>query len=191
LIQIIQDVLSHSTNLLAQFSAALTHYASYEEQIRSQMKSIRSREEDLDEMKRRKRNVDHKADSADKKLAKMNAEVCLCDHSRTNTHSPHLVQHKGRMGQVELLNELKEEGRRLEIDIVNEEVGSLICVHRPTTNPPAGCNWRLQASCDKRIPRAQVRRNGRISRKNHGKNAHVHLLEKSNQATRLLEISAN
>ncbi|CEL62887.1 hypothetical protein RSOLAG1IB_10555 [Rhizoctonia solani AG-1 IB] len=97
------DVLSHSTNLLAQFSAALTHYASYEEQIRSQMKSIRSREEDLDEMKRRKRNVDHKADSADKKLAKMNAE------------------HKGRMGQVELLNELKEEGRRLEIDIVNEE----------------------------------------------------------------------
>ncbi|KAL5640537.1 hypothetical protein ACGC1H_007698 [Rhizoctonia solani] len=97
------DVLTHSTNLLAQFSAALTQLASYEEQIRTQMKSIRSREEALDEMKRRKRTVDHKADSADKKLAKMGAE------------------HKGRMAQVELLNELKEEGRRLEIDIVNEE----------------------------------------------------------------------
>ncbi|KEP51490.1 eisosome component PIL1 [Rhizoctonia solani 123E] len=97
------DVLTHSTNLLAQFSAALTQFASYEEQIRTQMKSIRSREEDLDEMKRRKRAVDHKADSADKKLARMSAE------------------HKGRMAQVELLNELKEEGRRLEIDIVNEE----------------------------------------------------------------------
>ncbi|KAF8729270.1 Eisosome component PIL1, partial [Rhizoctonia solani] len=97
------DVLSHSTNLLAQFSAALTQYASYEEQIRTQMKSIRSREEDLDEMKRRKRNVDNKADGADKKLAKMSPE------------------HKSRMAQVELLNELKEEGRRLEIDIVNEE----------------------------------------------------------------------
>ncbi|GAB1528476.1 hypothetical protein RhiTH_011670 [Rhizoctonia solani] len=98
------DVLSHSTNLLAQFSAALTQYASYEEQIRTQMKSIRSREEDLDEKKRRKRNVDNKADGADKKLAKMSPE------------------HKSRMAQVELLNELKEEGRRLEIDIVNEEV---------------------------------------------------------------------
>ncbi|KAJ1299336.1 hypothetical protein OPQ81_004997 [Rhizoctonia solani] len=97
------DVLTHSTNLLAQFSAALTQFASYEEQIRAQMKSIRSREESLDEMKRRKRTVDHKADSADKKLAKMSAE------------------HKSRMAQVELLNELKEEGRRLEIDIVNEE----------------------------------------------------------------------
>ncbi|CAE6540657.1 unnamed protein product [Rhizoctonia solani] len=97
------DVLSHSTNLLAQFSAALTQFASYEEQIRTQMKAIRSREESLDEMKRRKRVVDHKADSADRKLAKMSAE------------------HKGRMAQVELLNELKEEGRRLEIDIVNEE----------------------------------------------------------------------
>ncbi|CAE6469420.1 unnamed protein product [Rhizoctonia solani] len=97
------DVLSHSTNLLAQFSAALTQFASYEEQIRTQLKSIRSREENLDEMKRRKRTVDHKADSADKKLAKMSAE------------------HKNRMAQVELLNELKEEGRRLEIDIVNEE----------------------------------------------------------------------
>ncbi|KAG8700246.1 hypothetical protein FRC11_013099, partial [Ceratobasidium sp. 423] len=97
------DVLTHSTNLLAQFSAALTQFASYEEQIRAHMKSIRSREESLDEMKRRKRTVDHKADSADKKLAKMSAE------------------HKGRMAQVELLNELKEEGRRLEIDIVNEE----------------------------------------------------------------------
>ncbi|CAE7053220.1 unnamed protein product [Rhizoctonia solani] len=97
------DVLTHSTNLLAQFSAALTQFASYEEQIRTQMKSIRSREESLDEMKRRKRTVDHKADSADKKLAKMSPE------------------HKSRMAQVELLNELKEEGRRLEIDIVNEE----------------------------------------------------------------------
>ncbi|KAG8765005.1 hypothetical protein FRC12_007735 [Ceratobasidium sp. 428] len=97
------DVLGHSTNLLAEFSAALTQFASYEERIRLQLKSIRTREETLDEMKRRKRTVDHKADSADKKLAKMGSE------------------HKGRMGQVELLNELKQEGRQLEIDILKEE----------------------------------------------------------------------
>lgn len=97
------DVLAHSTNLLAEFSAALTQFASYEERIRLQLKSIRTREENLDEMRRRKRNVDHKADSADKKLAKMGDE------------------HKGRMAQVELLNELKQEGRQLEIDILKEE----------------------------------------------------------------------
>jgi hypothetical protein len=70
-------VLSHSTNLLAQFSAALIQFASYEEQIRTQLKSIRTREENLDEMKRRKRSVDHKADGADKKLAKMGPEVSM------------------------------------------------------------------------------------------------------------------
>lgn len=71
----LQDVLGHSTNLLAHFSAALTQFASYEERIRTHLKSIRTREEQLDEMKRRKRSVDGKADGADKKLAKMGSEV--------------------------------------------------------------------------------------------------------------------
>ncbi|KAG9098295.1 hypothetical protein FS749_004199 [Ceratobasidium sp. UAMH 11750] len=97
------DVLGHSTNLLAEFSAALTQFAAHEERIRLQLKSIRTREENLDEMKRRKRNVDGKSESADRKLAKMGSE------------------HKGRLAQVELLNELKQEGRQLEIDILNEE----------------------------------------------------------------------
>ncbi|KAF8601227.1 hypothetical protein BDV93DRAFT_608285 [Ceratobasidium sp. AG-I] len=97
------DVLGHSTNLLAHFSAALTQFSTYEERIRTQLKSVRSREEGLDEMRRRKRSVDSKAEAADKKLAKMGSE------------------HKGRMGQVELLNELKQEGRQLEIDILKEE----------------------------------------------------------------------
>ncbi|KAG8735635.1 hypothetical protein FRC10_010340 [Ceratobasidium sp. 414] len=97
------DVLGHSTNLLAEFSAALTQFASYEERIRLQLKSIRTREENLDEMKKRKRSVDSKAESADRRLAKMGPE------------------HKGRLAQVELLNELRQEGRQLEIDIINEE----------------------------------------------------------------------
>jgi len=97
------DVLGHSTNLLAHFSAALTQFSTYEERIRTHLKSVRSREEGLDDMRRRKRSVDSKAEAADKKLAKMGSE------------------HKGRMGQVELLNELKQEGRQLEIDILKEE----------------------------------------------------------------------
>ncbi|ELU37300.1 hypothetical protein AG1IA_08669 [Rhizoctonia solani AG-1 IA] len=44
-----------------------------------------SREEDLDEKKRRKRNVDNKADGADKKLAKMSPEAAIGDYKRRAT----------------------------------------------------------------------------------------------------------
>lgn len=39
------------------------------------MKNVRTREENLDELKRRKRNVASKAEAADKKLSRMSPEV--------------------------------------------------------------------------------------------------------------------
>lgn len=70
-------MLSHLANLLSHFSSALTQFASHEERIRAQLKSIRTREEGLDEMKRQKRSVDGKADATVKKLAKMGPDVSI------------------------------------------------------------------------------------------------------------------
>lgn len=71
--------------------------------MREQLKSIRSREENLDEMKRRRRAVFRKADDADKKLSKMSPE------------------HKNLQMQVDLLNRLRDEIRALDTDIMVDE----------------------------------------------------------------------
>lgn len=70
-----KDVLFHSTNLLTQFSAGLVQFASYSEQVRAHLKLIRTREQRLSKMKKRKRGVDYKVDMANKKLNKMSPEV--------------------------------------------------------------------------------------------------------------------
>lgn len=41
------------------------------------MKAVRTREENLDELKRRRKGVIAKADSAEKKLSRMSPEVCV------------------------------------------------------------------------------------------------------------------
>lgn len=51
--------------------------ATHEAAIREHMKSVRSMEENLDELRRRRKAVSAKADAAEKKLAKMNPEVVL------------------------------------------------------------------------------------------------------------------
>ena len=70
-----QDTLSASTTLLMFLSAALSQFASHEATIREQMKAVRSREENLDDLKRRRRNVSSKADAAEKKVFQMGPEV--------------------------------------------------------------------------------------------------------------------
>ncbi|KAJ2912815.1 hypothetical protein MD484_g7595, partial [Candolleomyces efflorescens] len=97
------DILNASTALLAQFSSALSQYAAHGHTIRDTLKSIRSREEALDELKRRRRTVHRKAEDADKKLSKMNPE------------------HKHLESQTELLYRLQDEIRSLDSEIMSEE----------------------------------------------------------------------
>lgn len=85
------------------FSNALSQYAVHGHAIRENLKSIRTREENLEEMKRRRRTVLKKADDADKKLNKMSPE------------------HKNLPMQADILNRLREEIRTLDKDIMIEE----------------------------------------------------------------------
>ncbi|PPQ67196.1 hypothetical protein CVT24_011267 [Panaeolus cyanescens] len=97
------DILSASTNVLNHFSTALSQYAAHGHTMRDQLKAIRTREEALDELKRRRRTVVRKADDAEKKLSKMSPE------------------HKNLMMQTELLNRLQSEIRQMDSDILVEE----------------------------------------------------------------------
>ncbi|KAG8898079.1 hypothetical protein FRC00_003382, partial [Tulasnella sp. 408] len=65
------DVLDKSRELLVLVSAALAQLSTHETAIRVHMKAVRTREENLDELKRRRKQVGTKAEAADKKLSKM------------------------------------------------------------------------------------------------------------------------
>ncbi|KAJ7621387.1 hypothetical protein FB45DRAFT_140305 [Roridomyces roridus] len=97
------DVLGASTTVLAHFSAALSGYAAREHSIRDHLKAIRTREETLDELKRRRKATLARADSAEKKLSKMGPE------------------HKNLAAQTDILNGLQAQIRQMDGDIMNEE----------------------------------------------------------------------
>ncbi|KAG1898269.1 uncharacterized protein F5891DRAFT_1043981 [Suillus fuscotomentosus] len=97
------DILSASTTLLVNFAAALSAYASTHHGIRDTMKSVRTREEALDDLRRRRRRVGASADGAEKKLNKMSPE------------------HKNLSAQTDALNRLREEMRAIDGEIVREE----------------------------------------------------------------------
>ncbi|KAJ8593333.1 hypothetical protein M405DRAFT_609905 [Rhizopogon salebrosus TDB-379] len=97
------DILSASTTLLLNFSAALSAYASTHHGIRDTMKSLRTREEALDDLRRRRRRVGTAAESAEKKLNKMSPE------------------HKNLTSQTDALNRLHEDMRTMDGDIIREE----------------------------------------------------------------------
>ena len=67
------------------------------------MKAVRTREEGLDDLRRRRRRLGSSAESAEKKLSKMSSE------------------HKSFGTQTETLNRLREEIRSMDGDIVREE----------------------------------------------------------------------
>lgn len=94
-----------STSLLLHWSTALATFAGHEQNVRDQMKSVRSREEALDEMKRRRKSVFSDAEAAERKLSKMNPE------------------NKNLQQQTDLLNRLRDEIRVMDTDIMNEEAG--------------------------------------------------------------------
>jgi DNA repair ATPase RecN len=99
----LQDVLNHSSTLLSQLSVAMRTFAQHEASMRACFKRIREREEQLDELRRRRRTTGQKAETAERKLAKMGPE------------NKQLVQ------QTELLEQLRNQMRQLDSDIVNEE----------------------------------------------------------------------
>jgi len=71
--------------------------------MREYLKSIRTREENLDDLKRRRKAVLSKADAAEKKLGRMNPE------------------HKNVQQQAEMFNALRAEIRTLDSEIMSEE----------------------------------------------------------------------
>ncbi|KAG2136945.1 uncharacterized protein EDB93DRAFT_771301 [Suillus bovinus] len=97
------DILGASTTLLVNFAAALSAYASTHHGIRDTMKSVRTREEALDDLRRRRRRIAASADGAEKKLNKMSPE------------------HKNLSAQTDALNRLREEMRTMDGEIVREE----------------------------------------------------------------------
>ena len=81
----------------------LSTFANHEAVVREHMKAVRSREETLDDLRRRRKSLAAKADSAEKTLSKMNPD------------------NKNLQAQTDLLNKLREEIRVMDTDIMAEE----------------------------------------------------------------------
>ncbi|KAF8999065.1 Eisosome component PIL1-domain-containing protein [Cyathus striatus] len=125
------DILSASTAMLTHFSSALSTYASHGHTIREHLKAIRTREEALDDLKRRRRSVGSEADSAERKLSKMGPE------------------HKNLSTQTDTLNRLRDEIRTLDTEIMKEEA-ALGDFKRSTTRTWMGLKFGgLTECCEK------------------------------------------
>ncbi|EED82227.1 predicted protein [Postia placenta Mad-698-R] len=97
------DVLTASCTLFLHFAEALANYANHEIPVREHMKSIRTREERLDDLRRRRKSLHSDADSAEKKLGKMSPD------------------NKNLQVQTDLLNKLRDEIHIMDADIMAEE----------------------------------------------------------------------
>ncbi|KAI0746842.1 hypothetical protein C8Q80DRAFT_1104754 [Daedaleopsis nitida] len=97
------DTLIASNAILLHFASALSALANHEGAIRDQMKAVRTREENLDELKRRRKSVISDADGAERKLSKMSPE------------------NKNLQQQSDLLNRLRDEIRQMDAEIMAEE----------------------------------------------------------------------
>ncbi|KAF9531466.1 hypothetical protein CPB83DRAFT_786831 [Crepidotus variabilis] len=122
------DTLSASTTVINHFASALTGYASHGHAMREYLKAIRTREENLEELKRRRRTVMKKAEDADRKLSKMSQE------------------HKNYQMQNETLNKLREEIRTMDTEIMMEE-GSLWDFKRTSTKMLLGLKFGGLVEC--------------------------------------------
>ncbi|KAK0234929.1 hypothetical protein EDD85DRAFT_954441 [Armillaria nabsnona] len=116
------DTLGASTSIIAHFTHALTSYATHEHAIRDHMKSIRAREEALDELKRKRKVVVGRAEAAERKLSKMSPE------------------HKNLAMQTDTLNQLRDQIRSLDSDIMTEEA-ALGDFKRSTTRSMMGLKF--------------------------------------------------
>lgn len=71
----LSDILNSSRTLLAHFSGALSRYSSIQNIVRDNMKAVRTREEFLDDLQRRRRRTAATVESIKKKLPRMNQET--------------------------------------------------------------------------------------------------------------------
>ncbi|OCH90047.1 hypothetical protein OBBRIDRAFT_835329 [Obba rivulosa] len=97
------DTLSASAELYLLFATALSHFANHEATVRGHMKAVRSHEENLNELRKRRKSLAAKAGSAERRLEKMN------------------LDNNGFLAQTELLSNLREEIRIMDADIRAEE----------------------------------------------------------------------
>lgn len=70
-----QDVTNATMYLLSHIGAAINTFADHELAIRAHLKEIRTKEEQLDELRRRRRAVATKLEAQEKKLSKMGPEA--------------------------------------------------------------------------------------------------------------------
>lgn len=99
----LSDVLGHASSILMHLSRAFERYAEHEAEVRSLWKNIRTREEELEELVKRRKSVGSRAEREEKKLAKMGQE------------------NKNLMQQTELLQSLRDQMRQMDTDILTEE----------------------------------------------------------------------
>ncbi|KAJ8585153.1 hypothetical protein M405DRAFT_883957 [Rhizopogon salebrosus TDB-379] len=99
----ISDILGSSRTLLAHFSGALNHYSSIQNVVRDNLKAVRTREEFLGDLRRRRRRAAASVETIRRKLARMNQE------------------NKAFGAQMYALNLAGEDMRDLDAKIANEE----------------------------------------------------------------------
>ena len=126
-----QDILSASTTLLSHFSSALSQHAAHGHPMREYLKSIRTREENLDDLKRRRKAVSSKTDAVERKLSKMSPE------------------HKNLRMQTDTLNVLRAEIRSLDSEIMSEEA-TLGDFKRTTTRQCMGLKFGALLECSEK-----------------------------------------
>lgn len=113
----LSDILSSSRTLLTHFSGALSRYSSIQNVIRDNMKAVRTREESLDDLQRRRRRTAASVESIKKKLTRMNQET------------------KAFSAQMDALDISCEEMRNLDAKIAREQ-STIVAFKRKCTK-----NW--------------------------------------------------
>jgi chromosome segregation ATPase len=98
-----QGILSASTSILNHFSSALSQYAAHGHSMRDQLKAIRTKEESLDDLERRRRVILRKAEDVEKKLKKISPD------------------NKYFTMQTDILNRLRDDIQTLNSDFMSEE----------------------------------------------------------------------
>lgn len=99
----LQDVLNQSSVLLNHLATAFSFFTNHQANLRGSLKRIRQREEELADLKSKRRHTGNKAEQAERKLAKMGPE------------------NKSLPQQTDLLERLRQEMRQMDGDILTEE----------------------------------------------------------------------
>ncbi|KAG6829636.1 hypothetical protein H0H92_003969 [Tricholoma furcatifolium] len=122
------DILGASSTLISLWAASVSQFSDHGHAMRDYLKSIRTREEKLDDLKRRRRSAGSKAEAAEKKLSKMGPE------------------HKNLTVQTDSLNALRAEIRAMDSDIMTEEA-ALGDYKRSTTRAWMGLKFGAMLEC--------------------------------------------